>query len=410
MKKIFLLLTLMMVSVCVAYAEEPQISINLDSEIKIENIPQVDEKGLVVWVSDENEQTLYANLFNGEEYAQGLTLQMKNLVMGDTLNVSLTGAYNMNVVLKYDESLIWADFKQKYDNAKENEVNGLLEEYSSYINSTYLDKYLKLDSASQAKVLAVLINSEITSFEDIKSVIDTQTKKVIDQKNNNTSSSGGGGGGGGGSYNISSPVNATQPPKEEIILNEDEALKAEPFDDMDESHWANESVLLLRALKIVDGDDNNMFHPQKEVSRAEFVKMLVMTFDEPIDDLECTFSDISKDAWYYEYVALAQQYGLSEGNDQNCFMPESRITRQDAVTLMWRFCNFYDKDLTQEDKSVEFTDKEAISSYALEAVEALYKSDIISGMDDGSFAPMGNCTKAMAAHMIANVINREADK
>ena len=42
----------------------------------------------------------------------------------------------------------------------------------------------------------------------------------------------------------------------------------------------------------------------------------------------------------------------------------------------------------------------SISEYALKAVEALYKSDIINGFSDGTFNPYGNCTRAEVCKMI----------
>ena len=52
-----------------------------------------------------------------------------------------------------------------------------------------------------------------------------------------------------------------------------------------------------------------------------------------------------------------------------------------------------------------FTDKERIADYASDAVSALSSSGMINGMDDGSFAPLENATRAQAAVMIYRVIS-----
>ena len=47
-----------------------------------------------------------------------------------------------------------------------------------------------------------------------------------------------------------------------------------------------------------------------------------------------------------------------------------------------------------------------IAEYAKDAVETLYASGLLNGVGDGRFAPRDNMTRAQAAVIIANFLDR----
>lgn len=63
------------------------------------------------------------------------------------------------------------------------------------------------------------------------------------------------------------------------------------------------------------------------------------------------------------------------------------------------------KDKNIETGDVSFTDKDEISSYALEAAAAMEKSGIISGVDNGKFAPKAAVTRAQTAVCIYRLLD-----
>ena len=58
-----------------------------------------------------------------------------------------------------------------------------------------------------------------------------------------------------------------------------------------------------------------------------------------------------------------------------------------------------------EPKAVSFIDTHEISPYAINAVKLLVDCEIINGMDDGSFAPKGELTRAQAATLIVKLLD-----
>ena len=65
-----------------------------------------------------------------------------------------------------------------------------------------------------------------------------------------------------------------------------------------------------------------------------------------------------------------------------------------------------DVQIEVEDMAVEIADKEKISDYAIDAVEAMYRAGIVSGVGNGNFAPDMYATRAQAAKIIYEVIER----
>lgn len=60
-----------------------------------------------------------------------------------------------------------------------------------------------------------------------------------------------------------------------------------------------------------------------------------------------------------------------------------------------------------EDKfdAYRFADEDAVSEYAVEAVNSLYRYGVISGVSETEFSPKAYVNRAMAARVLYGVIN-----
>ena len=170
------------------------------------------------------------------------------------------------------------------------------------------------------------------------------------------------------------------------------------FGDVSKSHWAYESILTLKKNKIVSGNENNLFEPENNITREEFIKMTGIALGIVDEDAECEFDDVDKDDWCYKYVASAKKHGIAEGVEKNRFGTGELITREDMAVIISRAYN-----LTSED-SASFKDESLISDYAKGAVAALANEKIINGFEDGTFRPKAFATRAEAAKIICGLV------
>ena len=63
-------------------------------------------------------------------------------------------------------------------------------------------------------------------------------------------------------------------------------------------------------------------------------------------------------------------------------------------------------DVGDESQTVSFTDENSISDYAKDAVKYLSSRQIINGMGNGTFSGRENASRAQAAQMIYNLLEK----
>ena len=176
--------------------------------------------------------------------------------------------------------------------------------------------------------------------------------------------------------------------------------KDKTFSDM-EGHWAAAQVKLLAEKEIISGFPDGSFQPENPVTRAEFTKMILEAFGIQKNG-KATFQDVPSTEWYAEYVAAAAEKGIVTGAENNMFLPNASITRQDAAVILYRSLSNY---LTIEKGSTVFADLNSIAEYAREAVRDLASISIINGIGSNKFDPEGITTRAQAATLISNALD-----
>lgn len=251
--------------------------------------------------------------------------------------------------------------------------------------------------------------SKLTKSEIVKTV-----ETIITAVKDGGAISGGGGGGKvttnnkadkGGSFSASSITTSTKPNTvTKPLLTGDAAIsQAERFADINDAAWAKEAIGALAYEGVVAGYEDGSILPNKEITRDEFVKLLVTALGIDMTDVSgVAFSDIESGSWQEAYIAAAVKAGIVNGTGALTFGSGQTISRQDMATMIYRAIVTLKFNLPS-DKSVAFRDAEMVAGYALEAVNKLAASGVISGMGDGIFAPGARATRAQAICMIFNL-------
>ncbi|MBQ8002549.1 MAG: S-layer homology domain-containing protein, partial [Clostridia bacterium] len=156
----------------------------------------------------------------------------------------------------------------------------------------------------------------------------------------------------------------TEPPTENDIVTEN------PFTDLSDDHWAKDSVLTLYAKGVVNGMDEDTFAPNDNVTRAQFVTMLVKAFGFTMKSAASPFGDVTEDDWYFASVMAAYENGIAQGDYAGNFNPNSLITRQDMATLAYRAARAAGVVLPISEPLL-FDDHSQIKDYAVEAVYSM---------------------------------------
>lgn len=138
---------------------------------------------------------------------------------------------------------------------------------------------------------------------------------------------------------------------------------------------------------------NSCFRPERQVSRGEFLTMLVGALGIPLEeDAEFTgFADEAPD-WLKPYLAAAMRSGLTAGwPDGDAFHAEQPITGAEAAVMLQ---NVLDLSVPETDEEASVTDvQEMIPEWAKKALAALANRGITLSAD----APL---TRGQAANVL----------
>lgn len=182
------------------------------------------------------------------------------------------------------------------------------------------------------------------------------------------------------------------------------------FKDVD-THWAKSYINDMSSRLIISGADKDNFEPNKSITRAEFAAIIVKALGlKSNPSTKSEFADIKTNTWYYEYVCTAKEYGLISGYSVNAFMPNKAITREEAMTIIYKAMKLTKLETGLNNQSIleKYSDKEIISNWAKDSVAACVNTNIVTGTSSGIIAPKNNITRAEAATIISGLLRKSA--
>jgi len=169
-----------------------------------------------------------------------------------------------------------------------------------------------------------------------------------------------------------------------------------------ENHWAREYIGKLAARGVLNGMGGNLFVPDGQLTRAQFLAMLAKSqFGLDVTESEpAPFTDVTPNEWYYDYVSWGFESGIVNGMSETIFSPNANITREQMAVMLCNYARYLDYEIPQEELEMSFIDQEKISLWAVEPVKTVVMGGIMNGQPEGDFQPQGNATRAQAAKVV----------
>ena len=171
------------------------------------------------------------------------------------------------------------------------------------------------------------------------------------------------------------------------------------FNDIGKSYAKNQ-IETLASKGFYDWIEGSSFKPGRNITRGEFLYLLVKTFDLH-GTAEDNFIDVKPTDFYYEAAAIAKKYGISNGIGKNKLGGELSITRQDMSVMVVRAWNATGRmfQAGSETDLAQFIDADKIAPYAKESMAILERNGILQGYNK-TIDPRGNFTMEQAAMVI----------
>lgn len=170
------------------------------------------------------------------------------------------------------------------------------------------------------------------------------------------------------------------------------------FSDLYGHTWAAASVDYLYQNGVTNGVTSTTYGPNQPILRRDFVLMLYRAFRFSGGSAASPgFADVPANAYYAQAVSAARQLGIVSGDGRN-FMPDSQVTRQDAMVMIVNAMKAAGKLYSTASASVlsNFSDGALVSDYARTAVSTLVQLGAVNGTS-GRLNPRASITRAEAA-------------
>ena len=172
-----------------------------------------------------------------------------------------------------------------------------------------------------------------------------------------------------------------------------------PFPDVTEGDWFYDAVRYAYETGLMDGVEDNLFAPNSETTRAQLVTILYRLAGEPEPGGDSGFSDVAAGIWYTDAVAWAAENGIVNGTTDTTFAPGEDITREQLVTVLYRYAESKGYDVSASADLSGYPDAGQVQDYAQPAMAWAVAEGIVEGVD-GNLNPTGDATRAQIATIL----------
>lgn len=168
-----------------------------------------------------------------------------------------------------------------------------------------------------------------------------------------------------------------------------------------DGHWAESNIVQAMNQGIVFGYPDDTFRPDRSVSRAEFAVLLMNALKPPGKGVELVFKD--KDAigsWAINQIAQCVELSIIKGFSNGTFRPNKTITHAEMVTMVVRASHLPLAD----DAATGYLDNADIPQYARSHIVTAERYGIADYVLDNKFKPNEPSTRAESVTAIVNML------
>lgn len=161
----------------------------------------------------------------------------------------------------------------------------------------------------------------------------------------------------------------------------------------DANAWYHDGVHFCLANDLQAGIPGEPLPVFAATTRAELVQLLWNLAGRPTAEGDEPYTDVAADAWYADAVRWAHVNGVVNGVTETTFCPDQTITREQLVTILWRYAN--DNGIeTPEGSTAAYADADEISDYAVSAMNWAVGIGLINGVSETELAPQSSLVNA----------------
>ena len=199
-------------------------------------------------------------------------------------------------------------------------------------------------------------------------------------------------------------------PQEDVVL--EIGMTRDAFQDVPDDAWYASYVYDIVDKGIMAGISSTEFQPEGQMTRAQAAQILYTMAGSPAVNTATRFNDVFPGQWHYNPITWCTSSGVMAGYSSGDFLPDAAITRQQMVSVLYKYTTKILKDPASERDGLEFfADRDSISSYARTSMQWAVARGIISGIRENgqlTIQPQGVVSRAQMAIMLSSMLSEES--
>ena len=173
-----------------------------------------------------------------------------------------------------------------------------------------------------------------------------------------------------------------------------------PFQDVTAGIWYYDAVEFMYNRSVMNGMTSVIFEPETKMNRAMMVVSIYRLAGSPSCSGSSAYPDVSDGMWYSDAIIWATKAGIVNGMEEGRFNPDSIVTREQMVTILYRYARYGGFDTTASADLSSYYDAGAVQTYALPALRWAVGMGLVNGIDSMTLDPTGGATRAQVATIL----------
>lgn len=173
------------------------------------------------------------------------------------------------------------------------------------------------------------------------------------------------------------------------------------FKDVKAGQWYSDGIEYVVGKGYMSGYSTDTFAPFDNTSRAMMAQVFFnIEKGDVAGAMAALYTDVDAAKWYAKAVNWATENGIMDGYGHNLFGPNDPVTREQLVTIIYRYAKKKGADVSRKADISKFADAGKVGSWALDAMQWAVGCGLISGKTATTLNPGDNATRAEIATII----------
>ena len=173
-----------------------------------------------------------------------------------------------------------------------------------------------------------------------------------------------------------------------------------PFKDVKESDWCYDDIMYVYEQGLMVGTNSDTFSPNLSLTRGMMATIIWRMEGSPAPTAAASFRDVPSGMWCADAIAWTAENSIFLGYGDHSFKPNEKITRQQLVTILYRYTDYLGEDVTASGDLSGFRDTDQLASWAETPMRWAVGTGLIRGKTATTLDPRSSATRAQVAAIL----------